>query len=101
MPDWPTRDRRWEWDRRSFEDRRQPPERRGDGGRKGSGGTAGAGPDAVRSYVFRSFSVRRRGDDRRTLPDADRRAGVDPRHKDGTVDLSPEEILVLLHRPEE
>ncbi len=107
MSGWPTRDRRWEWDRRSLEDRRQASERRGDVNRREFGGSAGTTQDTVRTYVFRSFSERRRGNGGRAFPvldrraPEDRRAQADPTENDGTVDLSPEEILALLHHPEE
>lgn len=101
MPSGPIHDRRWEWDRRSFEERRHGSERRGTPDRTGSGDAATASPDTVRTYVFRSFSDRRRRDDRRNFPLADRRAKADPRENDRTVELSPEEVLALLHQPED
>ncbi len=101
MPDWPTRDRRWEWDRRSFEDRRHASERRGDFNMRMAGVFVGTSPDTIRTYMFRSFSNRRRHDDRRTIPVLDRRAHTSAREDDRTVDLSPEEVLALLRQPEE
>jgi hypothetical protein len=99
MPGRPIQDRRWEWDRRSFEDRRRASERRGDLNLRAFGDAVSTSQDTIRAYVFRSFCDRRRRDDRRTLPIADRRAHTDPREDDRTVDLSPEEILALLHQP--
>lgn len=101
MPSWPIRDRRWEWDRRTFEERRRAPDRRDDPDRAASGDADGTDPDTARTYVFRSFSDRRRRDDRRALPIADRRARPDSMEDDRTVDLSPEEVLALLHQPDE
>jgi len=101
MASWPIRDRRWEWDRRTFEERRRAPDRRGNPDRGGIEEVNSTTADTTRKYVFRSFSDRRRRDDRRTFPIADRRAQTGPGKDEGTVDLSPEEVLVLLHQPEE
>lgn len=101
MPGYPTTDRRWQWDRRSSEERRRTPARRGNSVAWPSRSTDGTGADAGRMYVFRSFSDRRRHDDRRALSTGDRRVQTEARGQDGTVNLSAEEILVLLHQPEE
>lgn len=107
MPSWPNGDRRWEWDRRSFEDRRRPPESKGDGARGLCGSPFETTPDTVRPYAFRSFSDRRRRDDRRTADGPDERVAEGSRRTivsrpDGrTVELTREEVLTLLHKPEE
>ncbi len=97
----PMQDRRWEWDRRCFEERRHGSERRNNANRAVSRDAEGASPETVRTYVFRSFSDRRRRDERRTFPIVDRRAHASAREDDRSVDLSPEEILALLHQPDE
>ena len=101
MPSWPIRDRRWEWDRRTFEERRHPSDRRGNPDRGVSEEATGTSPDSRRKYFFRSFSERRRRDDRRAILAADRRAHAHSGADDGTVELSPEEVLALLHQPED
>lgn len=101
MPSWPIRDRRWEWDRRTFEERRHASDRRGRSDGSVSEDTDGTNPDGARKYAFRSFSDRRRRGERRTVQVADRRAHAISREDDGAVDLSAEEVRALFYQPED
>jgi len=100
-------ERRTGWDRRAPGERRRNPDRRCEPDRRGNPSAKTETCDEPRSYGFRSFADRRGraerrreaaggGGDRRKTED--RRDGV-VRLGDTTVELTPEEVLALLHHP--
>jgi hypothetical protein len=106
MDDGGPSERRTGWDRREPGERRRTPDRRCQPDRRGNPRAETAASDGPRSYGFRSFADRRdlaerraaaaTGGDRRN--NDDRRAGA-VGHGDTDVELTPEEVLALLHYP--
>ena len=93
-------------DRRIDGDRREQSCRRHAQDGKGSNADHSEAAESVRAYTFRSFSDRRGRNERRLVAGtAGRRATDRQEHTDEIyeaefVDLSPEEVLALLHHPE-
>jgi hypothetical protein len=99
-------ERRTGWDRRQPGERRRNSDRRCQPDRRGNPGADSAVDDGPRSYGFRSFADRRAHAERRAsaAAEGDRRNSDDRRagavgHGDTDVELTPEEVLALLHDP--
>ncbi len=99
-------ERRTGWDRRGPGERRRNPDRRCEPDRRGNSSAGTEPSDEPRSYGFRSFADRRdRVEGRRNAAaGGDRRKTVDRRDgvvwgDDVDVQLTPEEVLALLHYP--
>ena len=98
-------ERRTGWDRRAPGERRRNPDRRCEPDRRGNPSAKTETSDEPRSYGFRSFADRRgRAERRRDAAGSDRRKTEDRRdgvvrQGDIAVELTPEELLALLHPP--
>ena len=99
-------ERRTGWDRRGSGERRRNPDRRCKPDRRGNPSAKAEVSEEPRSYGFRSFDDRRGRAERRreTANGGDRRKTEDRRDgviwQDATdVELTPEEVLALLHHP--
>jgi hypothetical protein len=100
-------ERRTGWDRRAPGERRRNPDRRCEPDRRGNPSAKTDAANGPKPYAFRSFVDRRGRAERRREPDTgggDRRKTEDRRdgvvlQGDTPIELTPEEVLALLHHP--
>ncbi len=96
-------DRRNGWDRRGLGERRRNSDRRCQPDRRGNPSAKSETSDEPRPYAFRSFDERRGSADRRQCAaNGDRRQNDERRdgivwRGEADVELTPEEVLALLH----